>query len=72
MADFAPRPVFGFPETGPVRNQRELWERGPAHGVRDGYELSYQAWNVVGLEAAAEMACHRKDPTAPRWPMACR
>lgn len=70
VADFVLRPAFSFPETGLVKNQREFWERGPDHGVRDGYELAYQTWNVVGLEAAAEMARHQKDSAAARWQQA--
>lgn len=56
VADYVLQPRFGFEETGLVKNRREFWERDPAFGVLEGYELAYQAWNVVGLRAAAEMA----------------
>jgi len=73
VADFVLRPVFSFPETGLVKNEREFWERSAGYGVRDGYELSYQAWNVAGLEAASELARHLNDNTAAaRWLEASR
>jgi hypothetical protein len=66
--DFVLRPVFRDPAIGLVRNRRELWERGPSHGVRDGYELAYQAWDAMGLEMGAELAAHVGDSaTAGRW-----
>jgi hypothetical protein len=71
VADFVLGSAFGFPETGLVKNLREFWERSPGFGVREGYELAYQVWNVVGLEQAAEMALHKKDPdAAARWQQA--
>lgn len=67
-ADFVLRPVFRDPAVGLVRNSREFWERTPAYGVLEGYELAYQAWNIVGLRHAAEMATHVGDSdSARRW-----
>ena len=55
-ADFALSDAFRDPRTGLVRNSREFWERSTPHGVRDGYELAYQAWNIAGWQRAVEMA----------------
>jgi len=68
VADYPLQPLFRDPATGLVKNSREFWERGPSHGVREGYELSYQTWTVVGLRVAAEMARHLGEhTTARRW-----
>jgi len=68
IADSALRPVFRNPKTGLMHNTREFWERWWDHGVLDGYELSYQVWNVVGLGKAAELAAHMGDREAEaRW-----
>lgn len=56
VADYVLQPRFGFDETGLVKNSREFWERDPAFGVLEGYELAYQVWNIMGLRAASEMA----------------
>ena len=70
-ADFVLRPEFRDARTGLVRNSREFWERGPSHGVRDGYESAYQAWNIAGWPMAAEMAQRMSDPdSAARWRIA--
>ncbi|MBI5282359.1 MAG: hypothetical protein HY858_11810 [Candidatus Solibacter usitatus] len=67
-ADYPLRAEFLDPRTGLVKNSREFWERGPSHGVRDGYELAYQAWNIAGWPMAAEMAEHLGDrERAPVW-----
>jgi hypothetical protein len=49
-----------------VKNSREFWERDPAFGVKEGYEHTYQVWNIVGLEAAADIARSMKDAAAGR------
>jgi hypothetical protein len=56
VADFALDPVYRDPRTGLVKNTREFWERSAPHGVREGYELAYQCWNIAGWQRAAEMA----------------
>jgi len=56
--------VASYPFTAPFRrdppgllaNRREYWERHALFGIESGFELSYQTWNVIGLQAAAVMA----------------
>ncbi len=68
VAHYALQPRFGFPETGLVRNGREFWERAPAFGVKEGFELAYQVWNIIGLRGAAEMAsCVGDGASADYW-----
>ncbi|MCX6622234.1 MAG: PQQ-binding-like beta-propeller repeat protein, partial [Acidobacteria bacterium] len=68
VADHVLKPVYRDAESGLVHNVRELWERGAVHGVRDGYEISYQAWNIVGLTKAVGMARLVGDAeSARRW-----
>jgi hypothetical protein len=68
LADFVLQPVFYDPTIGLLKNTREFWERDANMGVREGYELVYQLFTVLGLEAAAEMAKHVNQPDqAARW-----
>ena len=68
IADFVLQPVFYDPAIGLLKNTREYWERDSDMGVREGYELAYQLFTVLGLEAAAEMAKHVNQPDrATRW-----
>lgn len=66
VANYVLRPEFLDPATGLLKNSREFWERDPAFGVKEGYEHTYQAWNIVGLELAADIARHMKDPASAR------
>jgi GH15 family glucan-1,4-alpha-glucosidase len=67
-ADFALDPVYRDARTGLVKNTREFWERSMGHGLREGYELTYQCWNIVGWRRAAEMAEVVGDSaSAARW-----
>ena len=73
VADYVLRPEFRDHVTGLLKNSREFWERDPSFGVKEGYELAYQVWNIVGLEMVAEMAAHMKEPAAARrWSEASR
>ena len=68
VADYVLRPEFLDPSTGLVKNSREFWERDPGFGVKEGYEHTYQVWNIVGLEAVSDIARHMKDTvTARKW-----
>ena len=68
VAEYVLRPEFLDPAVGLVKNSREFWERDPMFGVKEGYENAYQSWNIIGLEAAADLALHMKDPvSAGRW-----
>lgn len=68
VADFALDPVYRDARTGLVKNTREFWERSAPHGVREGYELAYQCWNIAGWRRAAEMARLMADEeSAKRW-----
>ncbi|MCC7498161.1 MAG: hypothetical protein IT160_11335 [Bryobacterales bacterium] len=68
VADHVLQPVYRDAESGLLHNEREFWERGTAHGVKDGYEIAYQAWNIVGLDHAARMALKTGDQAASqRW-----
>ncbi|MEX1139544.1 MAG: hypothetical protein WEB33_10805 [Bacteroidota bacterium] len=61
VADYVLRPEFRDPAIGLLKNSREYWERDPGFGIREGYENSYQFWNILGLNLAAEMALHMND-----------
>jgi hypothetical protein len=68
VADYVLRPDFYDPEIGLVKNSREYWERDPNFGLKEGYELTYQFWNILGLEKAAVIAEYMNDgETAGRW-----
>ena len=68
LADFVLQPFFRDPAIGLVKNSREFWERDTSFGVREGYELTYQLWNIIGLSLAADMAEHFHEPgNAQRW-----
>ena len=66
VANYVLRPEFLNPATGLLKNSREFWERDPGFGVKEGYELAYQVWNIVGLELVADIARHMKDPASAR------
>jgi hypothetical protein len=68
VAEYVLRPEFYNPEIGLLKNSREYWERDPNFGVKEGYELTYQFWNILGLEKAAVIAEYMNDPDATkRW-----
>lgn len=58
VADYVLQPVFRDPETGLLKNSREFWERHSGYGVREGYENTYQLFNIIGFEKIARMAAH--------------
>jgi len=66
VAEYVLKPEFLDPATGLVKNSREFWERDPGFGVKQGYEHTYQVWNIVGLEAAVDIAHSMKDASAAR------
>ncbi len=68
VADYVLQPVFRDPSIGLLKNTREYWEREASFGVREGYELAYQHWNIVGLQMAADMALLMSEPEKrKRW-----
>ena len=68
VANYVLKPEFLDPATGLVKNSREFWERDTAFGVKEGYEHTYQVWNIVGLKAATELARQMKDTaSAKKW-----
>lgn len=68
VANYVLRPEFLDPAVGLVKNSREFWERDPTFGVKEGYEDAYQAWTIIGLEAAADLARRMNEPaSARRW-----
>ncbi len=68
LAEYVLQPVFRDPESGLLKNSREYWERDTWFGVKDGYELTYQFWNILGLEKAAVIAGYMHDhQKAKRW-----
>jgi hypothetical protein len=68
VANYVLKPEFLDPATGLVKNSREFWERDPAFGVKEGYEHTYQVWNIVGLQVAADFARAMKDTaSAKKW-----
>jgi len=66
LADYVLKPVFRDPAVGLLKNTREYWERDANFGVKEGYELTYQMWNIIGLEKAAEFADAMNEPEAAR------
>lgn len=73
VADYVLQPIFMDPSVGLVKNSREYWERDPGFGVKEGYENTYQLWNIVGLAKAAEIAGMMGDSAAAkRWSEASR
>ncbi len=68
VAEYVLQPMFLHPEAGLVKNSREYWERDPNFGVKEGYENTYQLWNIVGLERASAMARYMNEPAlVQRW-----
>jgi hypothetical protein len=68
VADYVLQPIFRDPAIGLLKNTREYWEREAFFGVREGYELAYQHWNIVGLQMASDMAALMKEPQSrKRW-----
>jgi hypothetical protein len=68
VANYVLRTEFFDATVGLVRNSREYWERDPAFGVKEGYENAYQAWNIIGLGAAADLARHMNESAlAKKW-----
>lgn len=68
VAEFPLRGTFYDQKSGLLRNVREYWERHSHHGIREGYELAYQFFVVLGLEKAAVMAGRLGHPDlAQRW-----
>jgi hypothetical protein len=68
LADYVLKPVFRDPAVGLLKNTREYWERDANFGVKEGYELTYQMWNIIGLEKAAGIADLMDEPErGQRW-----
>jgi hypothetical protein len=68
VAEFPLQEIFWDNESRLLKNTREYWERHAAYGVREGYELVYQFFVVLGLEKAAIMAERIGDTQyAQRW-----
>lgn len=61
VADYVLRPEFCDPSIGLLKNSREYWERDPGFGIKEGYENTYQFWNILGLNLASEMAASMKE-----------
>jgi hypothetical protein len=55
IAEYPLRPEFQHP-SGLLKTRRDLWERLPWMGVKEGFELGHQVFCTVGLRRAAEMA----------------
>jgi hypothetical protein len=68
VAEFPLQGIYWDKESRLLKNTREYWERHAAYGIREGYELAYQFFVVLGLEKAAIMAEHIGDTAhAQRW-----
>jgi hypothetical protein len=66
VANYVLKPDFLDPATGLVKNSREFWERDTAFGVKEGYEHTYQVWNIVGLTVAVDIAHQMRDTASAR------
>ncbi|MDZ7290215.1 MAG: hypothetical protein ONB44_13005 [candidate division KSB1 bacterium] len=68
VAEFPLQDIYWDKESRLLKNTREYWERHAAYGIREGYELAYQLFVVMGLEKAAVMAERIGDMQhAQRW-----
>ncbi|MCI0698686.1 hypothetical protein L0337_42645 [candidate division KSB1 bacterium] len=68
VAEFSLQDIFWDNESRLLKNTREYWERHAAYGIREGYELAYQFFVVMGLEKAAIIAERFGDlQHAQRW-----
>ncbi len=56
LGSFLTRPEVFDAETGMLHNLREYWERDSAFGVKDGFEIACQAWNIRGLNCLADIS----------------
>lgn len=55
IADYPLRAEFHH-SSGLLKTRRDLWERTPWMGVKEGFELGHQVFCIVGLRRAGEMA----------------
>ena len=68
LAEFPLQDCFWDKKSRLLKNCREYWERHDAHGVTDGYEMTYQMFPVLGLDKASEMAKELGETAlAKRW-----
>ncbi|MFZ0544474.1 MAG: hypothetical protein WAM60_03515 [Candidatus Promineifilaceae bacterium] len=69
VAEFPIGPDFWVEEAAMLKSERDQRDRdAERHGLKEGFELSHQMWNSLGLAKAADMARHMGDvKTADRW-----
>ncbi|MGH7595149.1 MAG: hypothetical protein ACREOI_02305, partial [bacterium] len=68
VAEFPLQDIYWDKESRLLKNTREYWERHAEYGIREGYELAYQFFVVLGLEKATIMAERVGDTAhAQRW-----
>ena len=68
LAEFPLDKYFWDKKSKLLKNSREYWERHDAHGVTEGFELTYQIFPVLGLQKASEMAEEMgENELAKRW-----
>jgi len=66
-AEFLFRDEFQH-SSGLLKNSREYWERHKIHGITEGFELTYQMFPILGLEAASFLASSmNEEQLAKRW-----
>lgn len=59
-------------ESGLYHNEREYWERNAfEHGIKEGYELAYQIWPILGLRAMQKLAPLAPDGCSPQFIQQC-
>lgn len=69
VAEFPLGPHFWVEEASLLKSERDQRDRdAERHGLKEGFELSHQMWNSLGLSRAADMAAHvGADELAQRW-----
>lgn len=69
VAEFPIGPDFWVEEASMLKSERDQRDRdAERHGLKEGFELSHQMWNSLGLRRAADMADHMGAPDlAQRW-----
>jgi hypothetical protein len=69
VVEFPIGPDFWVEEAAMLKSERDQRDRdAERHGLKEGFELSHQMWNSLGLAKAADMADHMGEhETADRW-----
>ncbi|MBN2011288.1 hypothetical protein JW960_18230 [candidate division KSB1 bacterium] len=67
VADYPFQDTFVHKSAGLFHNCREFWERHKIFGIQDGFELMYQFFPAIGLNAIAALARILSKNGSDRW-----